>query len=113
MGNAGRGGGGFVAGFLVGALLGGAAAVLISQEETRDMLLGKAREAGNFAADATGDLRGKVNDATSQWQSSASDLYTRGKQVVENARTNFEGAVEEGKSTAKDVRDDLQSRADA
>lgn len=112
MGNASKGGG-FVAGLLVGALLGGVAAVLLSQEEMRETLLGKVREAGNFASDATGDLRGKVNDAASQWQSSAADLYTRGKQVVENARTNFGEAVEEGKATARDVRDELQSRADA
>jgi len=123
----GKGGGGFVAGLLVGMLVGGAAAVLLAQEETRDMLIGKAREAGNFAMDATGDLRGKVGDlrgkvddltgkvgeATAQWQTSASDLYARGKDIVDNARSNFEGAVNEGKSTAQQMRDDLGSRADA
>ena len=116
----GKGGGGFVAGLLVGVLVGGAAAMLIAQEETRDLLVGKAREAGNFAMDATGDLRGKVDDfsgkvsdATSQWQTSASDLYARGKDIVDNARTNFDGAVKEGKSTAQQMKDDLGQRTDA
>ncbi|HEY5341788.1 MAG TPA: YtxH domain-containing protein, partial [Candidatus Aquilonibacter sp.] len=104
---------GFLAGLLVGALVGGAIAVLISQEETRDLLVGKVREAGNAAADATGDLRGKVSDVTSQWQNSATDLYERGKHVVEDARSNFEAAVDEGKTTADQMRDDLQRRADA
>ncbi|HEY5256807.1 MAG TPA: hypothetical protein VIJ12_00350 [Candidatus Baltobacteraceae bacterium] len=113
MSNDNRGGGGFLAGLLVGALVGGAIAVLISQEETRDLLAGKVREAGNAAADATGDLRGKVSDVTSQWQNSATDLYERGKQVVEGARSNFEAAVNEGKTTADQMRDDLQHRADA
>lgn len=114
MGNNGRGGGGgFLAGFLIGALVGGAAAVLFSQEETRDLLMGKAREAGNFAADASGDLRDKVGDVTSQWQSNAADLYARGKQVVDNARTNLDDVVEDARSTARDMRDDLQRRADA
>ncbi len=76
-------GGGFFAGFLLGSIVGGAAAVLLAQEETRDLLVGKAREASNMAKDATEDLRGRVEDVAAQWQSSASDLYDRGKQVVE------------------------------
>ncbi|HEY8322331.1 MAG TPA: YtxH domain-containing protein [Candidatus Baltobacteraceae bacterium] len=123
----GKGGGGFVAGLLIGVLVGGAAAVLLAQEDMRDMLVGKAREAGNFAMDATGDLRGKVGDlrgkvddltgkvgeATSQWQTSAADLYARGKDIVDNARSNFSGAVDEGRSTAQQMRDDLGTRTDA
>jgi gas vesicle protein len=116
----GGGGGGFLAGLIIGALVGGVAAVMLSQEETRDLLVGKAREAGNMAMDATGDLRGKVTEATAkvteataQWQTGASDLYERGKQVVDGARSNFEAAVDEGRSTANKIRDDLQHRADA
>lgn len=106
------GGGGFLAGLIVGALVGGTIAVLMSQEETRDLLVGKAREAGNAAMDASGDLRGKVNDVTSQWQTGASDLYERGKHVVDGARSTFESAVDEGRSTAERVRDDLHRRTD-
>ena len=57
-------GGGFFAGFLIGSIVGGAAAVLLTQEETRDLLVGKAREAGNFAKDTSDDLRGKVGDVS-------------------------------------------------
>ena len=83
-------GGGFFAGFLLGAIVGGAVALLLTQEETRDLLVGKAREAGNFAMDATGDLRGAVTGVTSQWQEGAADLYERGRQVVEHARGDAE-----------------------
>lgn len=100
-------GGGFFAGFLIGSIVGGAAAVLLTQEETRDLLVGKAREAGNFAKDATDDLRGRVGDVTSQWQSSAADLYERGKQVVDTARAGVDAAIDEGKSTAEQARDEL------
>lgn len=131
MSNGKGGGGGFVAGFLVGALVGAAAAVLFAQEDMRDLLVGKAREAGNFAMDAGGDLRGKAADiggkvgevasniggkaadAASQWQTSASDLYARGKDIVDNARSNFDGAVKEGNTTAQQMRDDLGQRSDA
>lgn len=112
MNNENRGGGGFFAGLLIGAVVGGAVAVLLTQEESRDLLVGKAREAGNFAMDATGDLRGKVGDMTSQWQNSAADLYERGKQVVENARSNFNAAVDEGQTSSTDLRDELQRKVE-
>jgi gas vesicle protein len=108
----GDGGGGFFTGFLIGAVIGGAAAVLLTQEEARDRLAGKAREAGNFAMGATGDIRGKVNDVTSQWQSSVSELYERGRQVVESARSNLDAAVAEGRSAAEETADELQRKAD-
>jgi len=105
-------GGGFFAGFVIGAIIGGTVAVLLIQEEMRDMLVGKAREAGNFAMDATGDLRGKVNDVTSTWQGSAADLYERGRRVVENARGTIDSAVQEGTKSAEDARAELQRKAD-
>src|SRR5579863_101560 len=104
----GKGGGGFFVGFLIGAIVGGAAAVLLSQEDTRDLFVGKVREAGNFAKDATEDLRGKVGDVTSQWQSNASELYERGRQVVENARTTIDAAVEDGRDAAEQTRSELE-----
>lgn len=112
MGKGNGGGGGFFAGFLIGAVVGGAAAVLLAQEETRERIAGKAREAGNFAMGATGDLRGKVSDVTSQWQSSVSELYERGRQVVDSARANIDAAVAESKTTAERTRDELQRKAE-
>ncbi|HET9030721.1 MAG TPA: YtxH domain-containing protein [Candidatus Aquilonibacter sp.] len=106
-------GGGFFAGFLLGAIVGGAVAVLLTQEETRDVLVGKAREAGNLAMDATDDLRGRVTDVTATWQESAAELYERGRQVVENARSNFDAAVEEGNASADSLREELERKADA
>jgi len=105
-------GAGFVTGFLIGALVGGTAAILLSQEELRDRVAGKARDAGSFAMGATGDLRGRVSDVTSQWQSGVSELYERGRRVVESARANVDAAVNEGKSTADQTRDDLQRQAE-
>ncbi len=105
------GGGGFFAGFIFGAVAGGVLAYLITQEEARDAIVGRAREASNFAMDATGDLRGKVTDAATSLQSNAADLYARGKTVVDNARTNINAAVDEGQTTAEQVRDDLSRQS--
>ncbi|HTU71808.1 MAG TPA: YtxH domain-containing protein [Candidatus Baltobacteraceae bacterium] len=85
---------GFLRGFVLGAIAGGAVAVLLSQEETRDLLVGKAREAGNLAMDASGDLRGRFNDVASQWHEGAADMYERGRAIVENARANSGGEAE-------------------
>ena len=106
------GGGGFFAGFLIGAVVGGVAAVLLTQDEARDRLAGKAREAGTFAMDATDDLREKMSDVTSQWQSSVSELYERGRQVVDSARANIDAAVSEGRAAAEETADDLQRKAE-
>jgi len=105
-------GGGFIVGLLVGAVVGGVAAVLLTQEETRDRLAGKAREAGDFAVDATSDLRGKVSEMRSQWQSSVSELYERGRQVVESARANIDAAVAEGQAAADATQEDLEQKAE-
>jgi gas vesicle protein len=112
MGKGNGGGGGFFAGFLIGAVMGGAAAVLLAQEEMRNQVAGKAREAGSFAMGRTGDLRGKVGDVTSQWQSGVSELYERGRQVVENARANIDAAVAEGRAAADETQDELQRKAE-
>ncbi len=108
----GNGGGGFFAGFLIGAVVGGTAAVLLTQEETRDRIAGKARDAGNVAMGATDDLRGKVTDVTSQWQSSVSELYERGRRVVESARANLDAATSEGRAAAYQTADELQRKAE-
>jgi gas vesicle protein len=97
----------FFAGFIVGAIAGGVLAYLITQEEARDAIVGRAREASNFAMDATGDLRGKVTDVASSIQANAADLYARGKSVVDNARSNVGAAVDEGQTTAQQLRDEL------
>lgn len=107
-----RNGGGFLAGFLIGAVAGAVAAAFLTQEEARDRLAGKAREAGSFAMGATDDLREKVSGVTSQWQSSVSELYERGRQVVESARSNIDAAVAEGQASAEELRDELERKAE-
>ena len=96
----GGGGGGFLAGFIAGAIAGCVIAYLITQEEARDLIAGKAREAANAAMDATGDLR-----------ANAADLYARGKNVVDNARSNVSAAVDEGQDAAARIHDDLSAQA--
>ncbi|HUY41643.1 MAG TPA: YtxH domain-containing protein [Candidatus Dormibacteraeota bacterium] len=114
-----RHGSGFFGGFVIGATIGAAVALALTREDARDMVVGKAKEASSFAKDASEDLRDKVSDvrdkvadAAAQWQANATDLYERGRHVVENARGNFGAAVEEGTANADHLRDELRYKTE-
>jgi len=92
-----RGGPGFVTGLAIGALAGAALAMVLAPqtgEDTRDLLVAKAREAGERARDTADD---------------ASDLLARGRRVVAEARARIDDAVAEGKDAAEHQRSTLEN----
>jgi gas vesicle protein len=98
-----RGGGGGVPGFITGLALGalaGATLAMIlaprSGEDTRDLLVAKAREAGERARDTAGD---------------ANDLLARGRQIVADAKARIDGAIAEGKDAASRQRSTLEDES--
>jgi gas vesicle protein len=94
-----RGGPGFVTGLAIGALAGAALAMVLapqSGEDTRDLLVAKAREAGERARDTADD---------------ANDLLARGRRVVAEARARIDDAVAEGKDAADHQRSTLEKDA--
>lgn len=100
------GGGGFVTGLLLGLLAGATLAMIAapqSGEDTRDVLLAKAREAADKARDTAGDVGDTVSGKTNE-------LLERGRSIVEQARARVDGAVAEGIDAAEQQRNELQSR---
>ena len=91
-------GAGFFAGFLLGAIAGGVLAFVITNDEARSALFGTVR-----------DPAGKVSEMAESLQANASDLYERGKSVVEAARANVDDAVDAGQAASRHIRDDLSS----
>jgi gas vesicle protein len=88
---------GFVAGLVIGVLAGAALAMILAPstgEETRDLLVAKAREAGERARDTAGD---------------AGDLLARGRTIVADAKTRIDGAIAEGKEAASRQRTTLEN----
>jgi gas vesicle protein len=88
---------GFIAGLAIGALAGATLAMILapqSGEDTRDLLVAKAREAGERARDTAGD---------------ASDLLSRGRQIVADARSRIDDAIAEGKDAAARQRTTLEN----
>ena len=98
-----RGGGGslpgFISGLAIGALAGVTLAMILapqSGEDTRDLLVAKAREAGERARDRAGD---------------AGDLLARGRQIVAEAKARIDGAIAEGKDAASRQRSTLENES--
>jgi len=95
----GAGIGGFIAGLAIGTLAGVTLAMILapqSGEDTRDLLVAKAREAGERARDTAGD---------------ASDLLARGRQIVADAKARIDGAIAEGKDAASRQRSTLENES--
>jgi len=98
-GNGGGGLGGFVTGLAIGTLAGAVLAMILapqSGEDTRDILVAKAREAGERARDTAGD---------------AGDLLARGRQIVADAKARIDGAIVEGKDAAAQQRTTLENES--
>lgn len=98
--------GGFITGLLLGLLAGATLAMISapqSGEETRDVLLAKAREAADLARETAGDISETVGGQTNE-------LLERGRGIVERARARVDGAVAEGMDAAEQQRNELQSR---
>jgi gas vesicle protein len=92
---------GFITGFALGALAGAALAMILAPqtgEDTRDLLVAKAREAGERARDTAGD---------------ASDLLARGRQIVADAKARIDAAVSEGKDAAARQRTSLENDSES
>lgn len=95
-------GGGFIAGFLLGGLVGAAAALLLtprSGDETRDTL----KETGI-------ELRVKAEEAAAKARDEADELLIRGKAIFEEQRERVKEAVEEGREAAAQKRAELLSK---
>jgi gas vesicle protein len=94
-----RGLSGFVSGLAIGALAGATLAMVLapqSGEDTRDLLVAKAREAGERARDTAGD---------------AGDLLARGRRIVADARARIDGAIADGKDAAARQRSTLENES--
>jgi gas vesicle protein len=92
---------GFITGFVLGTLAGAALAMILAPqtgEDTRDLLVAKAREAGERARDTAGD---------------ASDLLARGRQIVADAKARIDAAVTEGKDAAARQRTSLENDSES
>ena len=114
-------GGEFLAGFLIGAFAGAAAALLFapkSGEETRTII----RERGIELKDRAGEVsvearrraeevqsqaKTKAQDLTTQAKGKAQDLTTQAKGTAQKLQTRVKQTIDEGKAAATRRKEDL------
>ncbi len=93
---------GFFAGFLLGGVVGAAAALLItprSGDETRDTLMERGIE-----------LKVKAEEVAAKAREEADDLLSKGKGVFDSQRSRIQEAVEEGREAAAQKKAELLSK---
>ncbi|MBI5653035.1 MAG: YtxH domain-containing protein [Chloroflexi bacterium] len=99
----------FLTGFLLGTVVGAAAALLLapqSGEETRDELRERSIELRNRAVETSEQTRRRAEEFAGQAQE-------RGRLVLEEQRSRLQTAIDEGKEAAQKKRDELMARLEA
>ena len=102
--------GDFVAGFLVGALVGAAAALLfapMSGEETRVMIREKGVELGQRADEMSLEARKRAEELQAQARERAETLQGQARERAETLQERVKVAVDEGKETAIKKKEEL------
>lgn len=106
--------GAFLAGFVIGGLVGAAVALVTapqSGEETRlqirtrgielrDLAVETAEETRQRAEDAAGRVRARAEQLAQDARAKAEELQQRGKAVLEEQRERLDAAIEAGKKAA-------------
>jgi gas vesicle protein len=106
----------FLAGFLIGAVTGAAAALLLapqSGEETRGQIQERGSELQSRAGDLTETGRKRAEELAAQARSRAEEAQHRGRLALDEQRSRLQEAVEEGKEAAGKKRDELTTRFEA
>ncbi len=99
------GSGDFLAGFLVGAFVGAAVALLFapaSGEEMRSQIREKSIE-----------LKDRAEDLTLEASKKAEELKAKGQALVEEQKARFQEAIEEGKQVAARKKEELLAQLEA
>jgi gas vesicle protein len=105
--------GDFFAGFLIGALVGAAAALLFapqSGEETRTLIRDKGIELKEQADDLSVEARRRAEQIQAQAKEKAADLQSQAKEKTSDLQSQVKQAVAEGKTAAAKRKEDLLSK---
>ncbi len=105
--------GDFIAGFLIGALVGAAAALLLapqSGEQTRTLIRDKGIELKERADTLSAEARKRAEEMQEQAKERVGTISTQAREKAEQLQTRVKQAVEEGKTAATQKKEELLSR---
>ena len=108
--------GAFVAGFLVGGLVGAATALLMapqSGEETRAIITEKSIELKDAATTAAEDAIARAEAAAAEARAYADDLRVKAEEAIANIQKAQNQAVDEIKEATDDAVDDGEAATEA
>jgi gas vesicle protein len=102
--------GAFMAGFVIGGLVGAATALILapqSGEETRSQIASRGADLRMAGEERIGEYRSiasdAVSDARSRVQDSTSNLQEQARIVLDEGKTKVNEAVEKGKQKVEDI----------
>ena len=109
--------GAFLAGFVIGGLVGAAAALIMapqSGEETRAQIVARGQELRHAGEERLGEYRAKtgeyVADARERIQDAGTQAQERARIVLDEGRTKMNEALESGKERVTQIRTDITDR---
>ncbi len=103
----------FLAGFLLGGIVGAAVALLMapqSGEETRSELRERGFELRERGATLTDDARQRAATMAEEGQKRASEMQERSRLALEEQKSRLQEAIDAGKQAAAQRRNDLMGR---
>jgi gas vesicle protein len=108
----------FLAGFVIGGLVGAAVALILapqSGEETRAQLRERGIELKDRAGEMAVEARKRAEELSEEARKEAEELSTetrkRVEEIIADARVRIEEAIEEGKKAATKKKEELLAKA--
>ncbi len=106
----------FFTGFLLGAVVGAASALLLapqSGEETREVIRERGIELQGRMGQTTEEARRRADELSAQARARAAEAQERSRSLLDEQRSRLQDAIDQGKEAAQQKRDELTARFQA
>lgn len=103
----------FFTGFLLGTVVGAAAALLLAPqtgEETREVIRERGIELQGRMGQTTEEARSRAADLASEARSRAAEAQDRSRTLLAEQKSRLQEAIDQGKEAAQQKRDELTAR---
>lgn len=103
----------FFTGFLLGTVVGAAAALLLAPqtgEETREVIRERGIELQGRMGQTSEEARSRASDFATEARSRAADAQDRSRTLLADQKSRLQDAIDQGKEAAQQKRDELTAR---
>ena len=103
----------FFTGFLLGTVVGAAAALLLAPqtgEETREVIRERGIELQGRMGQTSEEARSRAADFATEARSRAADAQDRSRTLLAEQKSRLQDAIDQGKEAAQQKRDELTAR---